>query len=172
MRKNVLSGEEYPPGKLVQMEHVAWAAPPAWHIHHVECEAASPCYTVPWREELFVVFPGHIYPAEQRRTQPRAPQVPLSTYPSTEGAVVQQAGAGQVGYGCRVFVLPFLFLLPILNFLGQESSSLPSTAVPALISPLMTLKVYIKDDIFWLAFGPKGHPSFQWFYPTSSFLER
>lgn len=136
------------------------------------CEAAYPCYTVPWREELFMVSQSRIYPAEQRRTQTRAPQIPLPTRLSTEGAIVEQAGAGQVGYGCSIFVLSFLFPLLILTFLGQESSSLSSTAVLALISPLVTLKVYIKDDIFWLAFGPKGHPSFQWFYSTSSFLER
>lgn len=60
---------------------------------------------------------------------------------------------------------------------GKEVNSvlpLPSTAVSvlALTWPLLTLKVCIKDDILQQRFGPKGHLSFQGFYPTDFFSKR
>lgn len=52
--------------------------------------------------------------------------------------------------------------------------SLPSVVVTvlALISPLLTLRFWIKDGILKQRFGLKAHLSFQDLYPTVSFPER
>lgn len=100
------------PGLLLQLD-----TPGMW-----SCEAGSPHNTSPWKEELLLVSPGCICPAEHGRTHSCSPQVPLPTHPCREGVAVPLGGssrAAQVGCNCTMFGLPILYPMPMLTFLNK-----------------------------------------------------
>lgn len=118
----IAHSEEFPPGKLALMEHVAWAAPPAWRVHHVESWGWISRYTAPWREELLVASPGCIYPAEYRRTQSCAPWVALPLSLGMEGVVLLGARLGLVRLAVTEACLFFSFILcQALHFWGRKA---------------------------------------------------
>jgi len=46
------------------MEHMPGLLPQLGMLAMQSCEAGSPCRAAPWKEELLMVSPGRIYPAE------------------------------------------------------------------------------------------------------------
>lgn len=172
----IVRSEEYCLRKLMLMEHVAWAVPPAWHTCRVELWG--------WISLLCCSMEGRAVYGVPRTHFPWGAQENMCLWPCASAGskllCFSMASEGWPGWLWMQHVCPSpssSFAYFYIFGAGKRFNSvlpLPSTAVTVLtlISPFLTLKVWIKDDILWQGYGPKGHLSFQEFYPTGSFPER
>lgn len=143
MRKNYIvwwttaHSEEHPPGKLTLTEHVTWAAPPGWRARRVDLWVwISPlCCSMEGRAAYGI--PRLRLSCGARESSAMCSPGPFAHMPWQGGSCCAprwQARAGQVGYDCSTFVLLLLYPLPILTFLGQESSWILCSLCPPLQS--------------------------------------
>lgn len=111
---------EYPPGKLVLTEHVAWDIYPAWCAHHVELWGWISLLHCCMEGRAAHGIPGlHLPRRAQEHSAVRSPHPSAHVPQQVASCCAPQCRtrAGQVGYDCRMFVVPLLYSLLILTFL-------------------------------------------------------
>lgn len=130
----IVCSEEYPPGKLMLTEHVAWAAPPAWHACHVELWGWISLLRCSMEGRAANGVPKLHLPCGAWENSAMCSPGPFAQQVASCCAPQWQARAGQVGCDYCLFVLPLLYPLLIFTFVGQESSLILFSLYPPLQS--------------------------------------
>lgn len=108
--------EEYPPGKLMLTEHLAWAAPAAWHTWYAEPWGWIPPTLLHGRKSCSrCLQAAFALQSTGELSYVLSPHVPLPAHPCREGVAVPLRGSSRAVTAASL-VFPSCILCPCLHF--------------------------------------------------------